>query len=188
MREMQTNGQGTAQGEAGVRWQGHLQQNDDEVYAEGHAGAVGTWEDSQENPPHHPLSSFSSPHPPSSAPPPAAANLSRMNSTRRYMAELDADEEDDFDDEEDEIERLGNGGRLTWQTGASAYESEARDSVASLQAPSFALARGNSQKSARSTGGKGGVPRESTLTMASMEGPFGYSVRYTRSHLPHELY
>lgn len=151
-------------------------------YSSAQAGGVGSWNNEQENP-------LQRSSPPSSAPhqaPPVTTNLSRMNSTRRYMAELDADDEDD--DEQDEVERLRNGGRLTWQTGASAYESEARDSVASLQAPSFALVRGNSQKSARSTGGKGGLPRESTasaLTVASMDGPFGYSVR-SHSALLHE--
>ncbi|GJN92423.1 hypothetical protein Rhopal_005453-T1 [Rhodotorula paludigena] len=86
----------------------------------------------------------------------APVDLSRMTSTRRYMNELDPDDDVDIPGQD----------RSTWH---SAWGSEARDSVASLEP----LQRSVSGRRR----GRAGLPRDSTLTTASVDGdPFSYSV------------
>ncbi|GAA5849429.1 hypothetical protein JCM8547_000446 [Rhodosporidiobolus lusitaniae] len=138
-------------------------QEDMRAFANAYGGQVGSWEDEQhrqENARQEVLrSSTTAPAPASSSTATLPAqHLSRMNSTRRYMAQLDDD---------DDLEALGEGNdnRSTWQS--SAWASEARDSVATLNTVPQAKAKG--------------VPRESTMTVASVDGadPFSYSVYAT---------
>lgn len=99
-------------------------------------------------------------------------DLSRMTSTRRYMAELDEDDEPGPGD--------GEGDRATWHSGA--WESEARDSIASLEPLQGGGFGGGARGRSRL-----GPPRDSALTMGSVDGdPFSYSVR--RSFTSPSLY
>ncbi|GAA5889125.1 hypothetical protein JCM6882_009748 [Rhodosporidiobolus microsporus] len=154
-----------------------------DALADAYAGEVGTWEDEEENgrrreekevlrdrgggpvPP---------PHPPT-APTGGAVGLSRMTSTRRYMQELDPDEEDDDDDadlealqEQDEEEDDAEGdARSTWYSG---YGGEGRESVVTVGAPP--VGRGGER-------GRLGVPSEnlmSAMTVGSVNDPFSYSM------------
>ncbi|BGP42239.1 hypothetical protein JCM10449v2_006244 [Rhodotorula kratochvilovae] len=92
-------------------------------------------------------------------------DLSRMTSTRRYMAELD----------EDDDPVGAEGDRATWHS--AAWESEARDSVASLEPLQQAgLGRGLKGRS------RLGPPRDSTLTTGSVDAdPFSYSEEAKRA-------
>lgn len=91
---------------------------------------------------------------------PGKVDLSRMTSTRRYMAELDEDDEP----------LPGEGDRSTWHSGG--WESEARDSIASLE-PLQRVGHGGARGRSRL-----GPPRDSALTMGSVDtDPFSYSVR-----------
>ncbi|GAA5823153.1 hypothetical protein JCM11251_007502 [Rhodosporidiobolus azoricus] len=153
-------------GERRKRQQQYITSEAEEAFADAYAGEVGTW-DEEENGRggEEVLRERDSPPPP----PPAStggANLSRMTSTRRYMQELDPD-----DDADDDLEALreeegeGNGdedARSTWYSG---YGSEARDSVASLMAPMGKVGFGPPQET-----------RQSTMTVGSVNDPFGYSV------------
>ncbi|GAA5922079.1 hypothetical protein JCM3775_003484 [Rhodotorula graminis] len=92
-------------------------------------------------------------------------DLSRMTSTRRYMAELDEDDEPGPGE--------GEGDRATWHSGA--WESEARDSIASLEPLQSGGYGGGARGRSRL-----GPPRDSALTMGSVDGdPFSYSVYAT---------
>ncbi|GAA5891293.1 hypothetical protein JCM8208_002574 [Rhodotorula glutinis] len=92
-------------------------------------------------------------------------DLSRMTSTRRYMAELDEDD--------DPGPGEGEGDRATWHSGA--WESEARDSIASLEPFQSGGYGGGARGRSRL-----GPPRDSALTMGSVDGdPFSYSVYAT---------
>ncbi|GAA5843055.1 hypothetical protein JCM9279_001845 [Rhodotorula babjevae] len=92
-------------------------------------------------------------------------DLSRMTSTRRYMAELDEDDEPGPGE--------GEGDRATWHSGA--WESEARDSIASLE-PLQSVGYGGGARGRSRLG----PPRDSALTLGSVDGdPFSYSVYAT---------
>ncbi|PRQ74278.1 hypothetical protein AAT19DRAFT_14631 [Rhodotorula toruloides] len=127
-------------------------------YAEdpqGREGIVGTWREDDQ--PAEVLRDNTQPS--SSSPtlnPSGAVNLTRMTSTRRYMAELEPDEQDEADN------------RSTWH---SAWGIEARDSVASLEPV---------KRRPDALGVKGRLlgegPRESSMTVASVDGdPFSFS-------------
>ncbi|GAA5961897.1 hypothetical protein JCM21900_006361 [Sporobolomyces salmonicolor] len=129
---------------------------DEGQFVDAYVGEVGTWEDQQEEGRHRQSDD-------SRANSAQGASVSRMNSTRRYMAELDPD---------DELEALGEqdeGDRSTWHSGRA---SEARDSFASLG--------GHAQGGGSTLPVKRRVPRESTLSSLTVEStnsdPFHYSV------------
>ncbi|GAA6056529.1 hypothetical protein JCM3770_006862 [Rhodotorula araucariae] len=97
------------------------------------------------------------------------ADLSRMTSTRRYMAQLDEDD--------DPVGREGD--RATWYS--SAWESEARDSVASFEPLQLS---GSSNGTAGRT--RPEPPGDSTLTTRSVDAdPFSYSA-YAALPSPHD--
>ncbi|KAJ8293036.1 Protein DSF2 [Rhodotorula toruloides] len=122
---------------------------------QGNEGVVGTWREDDQ--PAEILRDNAQPS--SSSPtlvPSGAVNLTRMTSTRRYMAELEPDEQDEADH------------RSTWH---SAWGSEARDSVASLEPmkrrPDAMGVKGRLLGEGR---------RESSMTVASVDGdPFSFS-------------
>ncbi|GEM10562.1 cell cycle inhibitor, Nif1 [Rhodotorula toruloides] len=122
---------------------------------QGHEGGVVSWRDNDQ--PAEILRDNAQPA--RSSPtlnPSGAINLTRMTSTRRYMAELEPDEQDEADN------------RSTWH---SAWGSEARDSVASLEPL---------KRRPDALGAKGRLlgegTRESSMTAASVDGdPFSFS-------------
>ncbi|GAA5988325.1 hypothetical protein JCM11641_003483 [Rhodosporidiobolus odoratus] len=128
---------------------GNREYEDVDSFADAYAGEVGSWE--EENP--QATETLSAEQEQAAVQTgPSGANLSRMTSTRRYLCELDPD---------DDFEALQEGDRSTWHSG---YDTEARGSVASLQPPG--ARRDN-------------VPRDSAIsamTTGSMDGdPFSYS-------------
>ncbi|GAA6043957.1 hypothetical protein JCM8097_004888 [Rhodosporidiobolus ruineniae] len=151
LRERQPDEQGRDTGKGELEQRGDAGQYN-EAY-DGEVGVVGAWEDQQQDGGGQEV--LSSPTEPTPAPP-GGADLSRWNSTRRYMAELDDD---------DDLEALQEGdNRSTWHS--EAWGSEARDSVATLEPKTYAPPVGR---------GAGKVPRESTASAVSVD-PFSYSV------------
>ncbi|GAA5914682.1 hypothetical protein JCM5296_001978 [Sporobolomyces johnsonii] len=155
-RERQAEGAAAAWKGKEVQRDQYAAEVDEGHFFDAYAGEVGTWEDQQEEVRHRRDDD-------SRAISTQGASVSRMNSTRRYMAELDPD---------DELEALGEqdeGDRSTWHSGRA---NEARDSIASLGV--------HAQGGGSRMPVKRRVPRESTLSSLTVEStngdPFHYSV------------